>query len=228
MTVLRYSLWLLLLALHGCALQPAAQFYQLQDGAPPLPAADQGPALLLGPLQLADYLQRENLVQRQADDSLSLSQEARWAGSLQDDVGQLLLRQLASRLQTSRIALYPDRVGFDNQLQAVLSISRLDSGASQPARLQAQWRLLDGQGQLRGSRLLSLQAEHDGTPRDQVRAQSELLQQLAAELAAAIRALPPSTPPPRPGKRAPAAKAGSGSAPAPLPPVLQAPGRISF
>jgi hypothetical protein len=184
--------------------------------------------LLLGPLQLADYLQRENLVQRQADDSLSLSQEARWAGSLQDDVGQLLLRQLASRLQTSRIALYPDRVGFDNQLQAVLSISRLDSGASQPARLQAQWRLLDGQGQLRGSRLLSLQAEHDGTARDQVRAQSELLQQLAAELAAAIRALPPSTPPPRPGKRAPAAKAGSGSAPAPLPPVLQAPGRISF
>lgn len=228
MTVLRYSLWLLLLALHGCALQPPAQFYQLQDGAPSLPAADQGPALLLGPLQLADYLQRENLVQRQADDSLSLSQEARWAGSLQDDVGQLLLRQLASRLQTSRIALYPDRVGFDNQLQAVLSISRLDSGASQPARLQAQWRLLDGQGQLRGSRLLSLQAEHDGTPRDQVRAQSELLQQLAAELAAAIRALPPSTPPPRPGKRAPAAKAGSGSAPAPLPPVLQAPGRISF
>ena len=140
----------------------------------------------------------------------------------------MLLRQLASRLQTSRIALYPDRVGFDNQLQAVLSISRLDSGASQPARLQAQWRLLDGQGQLRGSRLLSLQAEHDGTARDQVRAQSELLQQLAAELAAAIRALPPSTPTPRPGKRAPAAKAGSGSAPAPLPPVLQAPGRISF
>ena len=136
--------------------------------------------------------------------------------------------QLASRLQTSRIALYPDRVGFDNQLQAVLSISRLDSGASQPARLQAQWRLLDGQGQLRGSRLLSLQAEHDGTARDQVRAQSELLQQLAAELAAAIRVLPPSTPPPRPGKRAPAAKAGSGSAPAPLPPVLQTPGRSSF
>lgn len=215
MTVLRYSLWLLLLALHGCALQPPAQFYQLQDGAPPLPAADQGPALLLGPLQLADII----------------LQAARPAGLLAQAeavVGQLLLRQLASRLQTSRIALYPDRVGFDNQLQAVLSISRLDSGASQPARLQAQWRLLDGQGQLRGSRLLSLQAEHDGTPRDQVRAQSELLQQLAAELAAAIRALPPSTPPPRPGKRAPAAKAGSGSAPAPLPPVLQAPGRISF
>ena len=217
------SLWL-----TGCALQPSPQFYQLDAGQPTLPVRDKGPAVLLGPLKLADYLQRENLLQRESDGSLQLSQEARWAGSLQDDVGQLLLRQLASRLQTSRIALYPDRVGFDNQLQAVLSISRLDSGASQPARLQAQWRLLDGQGQLRGSRLLSLQAEHDGTPRDQVRAQSELLQQLAAELAAAIRALPPSTPPPRPGKRAPAAKAGSGSAPAPLPPVLQAPGRISF
>ena len=83
------SLWL-----TGCALQPSPQFYQLDAGQPALPARDKGPAVLLGPLKLADYLQRENLLQRESDGSLQLSQEARWAGSLEDDVGQLLVRQL--------------------------------------------------------------------------------------------------------------------------------------
>ena len=71
-----------------------------------LPTLDKGPAVLLGPLKLADYLQRENLLQRESDGSLQLSQEARWAGSLEDDVGQLLVRQLAGRLDSSRVALY--------------------------------------------------------------------------------------------------------------------------
>ncbi|WP_324733155.1 PqiC family protein [Pseudomonas paeninsulae] len=183
-------LLLAVLTLQGCAiLQPPAQFYQLEQGNPELPQDDKGPALLLGPLKLADYLLRENLVQRELDDSLSFSQKARWAGSLQDDVGQLLLRQLAGQLDTSRVALYPDRVGFSSQVQVVLNISRLDSGVQQPAVLEAQWRLLDSAGVQRSSRVVRLQAEHGGTVVGQVRAQSQLLQQLADELAGAIKSM---------------------------------------
>lgn len=181
------------LFLAGCALQPAAEFYQLDSGQPALPKADRGPSLLLGPLKLADYLQRENLVQREADGRVQLSQQARWAGSLEDEVGQLLLRQLAGRLDTSRIALYPDRVGFAAQWQLVLTISRLDSGVGQPALLEAQWRILDAQGGLRGSRVVRLDAEHDGSLASQVQAQSRLLQQLAEQLAGAVQALPAPT-----------------------------------
>lgn len=194
MRTMRFSPPLLLLfaalTLHGCALLPPAQFYQLEHGGPALPENDKGPTLLLGPLKLADYLQREHLVQREGDDSLSLNQRTRWAGSLQDDVGQLLLRQLAGQLDTSRIALYPDRIGLDSEVQVVLNISRLDSGVQQPAVLEAQWRLLDGGGVQRGSRVVRLQATHSGSVGDQVRAQSLLLQQLAGELALAIKAMP--------------------------------------
>ncbi|MEX6501480.1 PqiC family protein [Pseudomonas zhanjiangensis] len=194
MKPMRFSPPLLLLfaalTLHGCALLPSAQFYQLEQGQAALPEGDKGPALLLGPLKLADYLQREQLVQREADDSLTLSQRTRWAGSLQDDIGQLLLRQLAGQLDTSRIALYPDRIGFDSQVQVVLNISRLDSGALQPAVLEAQWRLLDAAGVQRGSRVLRLQTAHGGSVADQVHAQSVLLRQLADELALAIKAMP--------------------------------------
>ena len=186
------SLWL-----TGCALQPLPQFYQLDAGQPALPARDKGPAVLLGPLKLADYLQRENLLQRESDGSLQLSQEARWAGSLEDDVGQLLVRQLAGRLDSSRVALYPDRVGFVGQWQVVLTIGRLDSGVAQPAVLEAQWRVLDAAGNLRDSRLLRLQAEHDGAVASQVQAQSQLLQQLAGELATTLGKLPVSSTPAR-------------------------------
>lgn len=192
-----------LLALAGCAATPPAQFYQLQQGNPELPKADNGVAVLLGPLKLADYLQRETLVQRQGDDSLVISQQARWAGSLQDDVAQLLLRQLAGRLDSSRLALYPDRVGFKPEAQLLLSIGRLDSGPYRPAVLEAQWRLLDAEGKMRDSRVLRLEEKHNGELGDQVRAQSVLLQTLAAQMARAVSEMPravatrPVTPPSR-------------------------------
>lgn len=196
-----------LLAMAGCAATPPAQFYQLQPGSPALPQADKGVALLLGPLKLADYLQRESLVQRQGDDSLVVSRQARWAGSLQDDVAQLLLRQLASRLDSSRLALYPDRVGFKPEAQLLVSIGRLDSGPFQPAVLEAQWRLLDGDGQMRDSRVVSLQEPHSGELSDQVRAQSVLLQALAAQMAAAVSGLGSAARPAPPPRATPAPSA---------------------
>ncbi|MCQ4346282.1 ABC-type transport auxiliary lipoprotein family protein [Pseudomonas stutzeri] len=191
-----------LLAMAGCAATPPAQFYQLQQGNPGLPQADRGVAVLLGPLKLADYLQRETLVQRQGDDTLVIAQQARWVGSLQDDVAQLLLRQLAGRLDSSRLALYPDRVGFKPEAQLLVSIGRMDSGPFRPAVLEAQWRLLDGAGKMLDSRVVRLEEPHNGELTDQVRAQSQLLQQLAGQLAGAVQAMPrpaaaAPTPPPR-------------------------------
>lgn len=197
----------LLAALGGCVTSPPAQFYQLQQGSPGVPQDAGGVAVLLGPVKLADYLQRETLVQRQRDDSLAISQQARWAGSLQDDVAQLLLRQLAARLDSSRLALYPDRVGFKPDAQLLLSISRLDSGPYQPAVLDAQWRLLDAHGSMRDSRLVHLQEPHNGGLGDQVRAQSQLLRTLAGQMAGAVAALPHAAQP-----RADEAAAGRGSA----------------
>lgn len=180
------------LLLAACSSAPPQQFYQLQGNTtPPTPSGD-GPAVLLGPLQLADYLQRENLLQRHSAQRLDVSAEGRWAGSLQDDIGQLLLATLAGDLHSSRLALYPDRIGFPAQAQVILHISRLDSGPRQPAVLEARWRLLDGRGEQRASDLLRLQQAHDGSLEGQVAAQSQLVERLGQQLAAAIRALPPA------------------------------------
>ena len=171
----------------GCSIAPPPTLYQLQPSNTETASRANNISVLLGPVRVADYLQRENVLQREADGSLSLSQQARWAGSLQDDIGLLLLRQMSAQLGSSRIALYPDRVGIEAQAQVVLSISRLDSGVQQPAVLEAQWRLLDAKGSLRNSRVLRFEEAHNGEVADQIRAQSQLLGLLSKQLVVALQ-----------------------------------------
>src|SRR5690606_23496033 len=70
-----------------------------------------------------------------------------------------------------------------------LSISRLDSGPHKPAVLEGQWRLLDRNGKLHDTRPVRLEEPHQGGMADQIRAQSVLLQRLAAQLTGAIEPL---------------------------------------
>ena len=183
-------LFLVCVSLTGCVTQPVPM-YRLDNGTLEMPAqkAD-GAAVLLGPVKLADYLQHDALLQRLPDGSLAADdQEARWAGDLQGDINQLLLRQLASRLNTQSLELSPGSKGFEPDVRIELEITRLDSGPQHPAVLEAQWRLLDKQGRRKGSRLVRLQEDHQGSTTDQVRAQSLLLQRLSGMLAGAVEPL---------------------------------------
>src|SRR5690554_6720243 len=78
----------------GCTVAPPSQFYQLQKPVADVENQKNTATVLLGPLTIADYLQRESIIQRQVDGSLSISSQARWAGSIDNDIGQLLLRQV--------------------------------------------------------------------------------------------------------------------------------------
>ncbi len=178
-----------LLSMVGCVAQPPVTLYQLDSGNPKMPVANKGVAVLLGPVSIADYLQQQTLLQRQQDGSLTPATQARWAGTLGADIDQVLLRQLASRLDTQRLVMAPGAAGFIPDVQVQLTISRMDSGPLQPAVLDAQWRLLDRRGQLRDSRLIHIEEPHQGGSADQIRAQSVILQRLAEQLAVAIKPL---------------------------------------
>ncbi|MDB6141133.1 MAG: hypothetical protein JWP80_177 [Pseudomonas sp.] len=175
------------LGLAGCSLQQPTSLYQLDAGTPGQPKQSAGLAVLLGPVSVADYLQRETLLQRQPDGSLTASADGRWAGSLSSDIDQLLLRQLAWKLDSQRVVLAPATTSFTPDVQVVLSITRLDSGVNQPAILDAQWRLLDRKGQVRDTKLIHLEEVHTGSSAAQVKAQGVLLQRLADQLSVAVK-----------------------------------------
>lgn len=208
-----------LLSMVGCVAQQPVALYQLDSGNPKMPVANKGVAVLLGPVSLADYLQQPTLLQRQPDGSLTPAKEARWAGTLGADIDQVLLRQLASRLDTQRLVMAPGANGFVPDVQVELTISRMDSGPSQPAVLDAQWRLLDRRGQLRDSRLIHIEEPHQGGSADQVRAQSVVLRRLAEQLASAIKPL--SEQPVAEETRKPVAAPAPAKEPAP-PPIPKA------
>ncbi len=203
------------LGLAGCTRYQPVPLYQLDSGNPAVPADKDGVAVLLGPVTVADYLQREALLQRQADGRLTTTTEARWAGSLAADIDRQLLRQLAARLNSQRLLPAPVSPGFVPQIQVQLSITRLDSGPQLPAVLEAQWRLLGKDGQLLDGRLVRKEEPHQGTITDQVRAQSLVMQQLVEELALAVEqqgnAAPAVAVEPR--KKAPVAPARKPEAP---------------
>jgi uncharacterized lipoprotein YmbA len=102
---------------------------------------------------------------------------------------QLLLRQLAWRLDSQRVMLAPSKANFSPDAQVLLSITRLDSGGNQPAVLDAQWRVLDRRGQVRDTRLVHLEEKHAGGTAAQVQAQGILLQRLAQQLSVAVKPL---------------------------------------
>lgn len=186
-----------LLGLTGCAVHPPAQLYQLDVGAAAVPKKDGGAAVLLGPVQLADYLKRDVMVQRQADGILSLSTEARWAGNLETNVSQQLLRQMSSELGSSRLALFPEtRFHPPGPGDADHQSPRLrpqaagsDRGALAP---------VDQKGDLKDSRVFHEEEQHQGSIGDQIRAQSDLLKRLAAQLAKDVKpiAVAAEAPPP--------------------------------
>lgn len=176
------------LGLAGCSVHQPAALYQLDSGEPGQPRQGAGLAVLLGPVSIADYLQRETLLQRQPDGTLTAATDGRWAGNLSSDIDQLLLRQIAWKLDSQRVVLAPaPGASFSPDVQILLSITRLDSGSKQPAILDAQWRLLDRKGNVRDSRLVHLEEVHSGTTAAQVKAQGILLQRLADQVSTAIK-----------------------------------------
>ncbi|WNW13104.1 ABC-type transport auxiliary lipoprotein family protein [Pseudomonas sp. DTU_2021_1001937_2_SI_NGA_ILE_001] len=190
MNLLRLPMILLMtgvLGMAGCSVHQPAALYQLDSGEPGQPKQSSGLAVLLGPVSIADYLQRETLLQRQPDGTLTASADGRWAGNLASDIDQLLLRQVSWKLDSQRVVLAPAVANFSPDVQVLLSITRLDSGARQPAILDAQWRLLDRKGNVRDSRLVHLEEVHNGSTASQVKAQGILLQRLAEQVSTAIK-----------------------------------------
>jgi uncharacterized lipoprotein YmbA len=175
--------------LAACATQsPPASFYVLA----PLsqPRGGQAPGMLVGvgPVNLADYLDRNQLVSRSGEVSLQLDEFNRWAGGLDGNITQVLAENLSRLLGMDGVLAYPWSSGLDLDYQIIMDISRFDVAPENRVVLDAQWQLFD---QRRG-KLLEVQRSHvEVQSRDQsqasaVLAQSEALARLADSLAKAL------------------------------------------
>lgn len=170
----------------GCAATNTSFYVLTADG--PAPAGG-GTGIGVGPVILAEYLDRPNLVLAQSPHQLSVAEDHRWAGALDASIARVTAANLARRLNTGNVRTYPWRDDQQLAWQITLDIRQLHAGQDGYASLEAGWRAYALPARtLKISRTFTAREPlaSDGYPA-LVAAQSRLLSRLAADIAAALR-----------------------------------------
>ncbi len=147
-------------------------------------------AVAVGPINLAEYLNRPQIVTPTADNELRVNEFERWAEPLKSGVSRVIADNLALLLDTTRVAAVTSQAFPKTDYQVAIDISRLDGAPGEPAVLRARWRILSSGGGLRMSQGIDLNEPPPGNDFGSiVKAQSRLLARLSREIAGAIAGL---------------------------------------
>ncbi|MGD9332325.1 MAG: PqiC family protein [Desulfobacterales bacterium] len=99
----------------------------------------------IGPIKIADYLDRYKIVTRTGDNRIDLSEYDQWAGSFEDNLIHVLAENIGAMVPTEQIYLYPWRTSLPTDFQVVVDIVRCDGRLKGDVLLVARWRILAGQ-----------------------------------------------------------------------------------
>jgi len=124
-----------------------AEFYTLTPAAPPpIPALASDPelGLLVGPVAFPRYLDRPELVARDGEHALQISDDHRWGGSLRDDISRALGADLGARLGTPRVAVHPAAPSFPVRYRVRVDIQEFGGVRGGNVTLRARWSVAPG------------------------------------------------------------------------------------
>jgi uncharacterized lipoprotein YmbA len=134
-------------ALAGClGSSRPSRFYtlaplQVRDG-PASTATDA--TLAVGPLEIPDYVDRQQIVTRTGANELVVAEFDRWGGSLDNQITASLVATLRDRLASHQIAVAPWRSALLSggaAYRVAVSVSRFDGIPGQSVVLQGRWEL---------------------------------------------------------------------------------------
>jgi uncharacterized protein len=166
------------------------RFYVLAPGemtAVTAPALSVG----LGPIGLAGYLDRPQIVTRPAADKIDLGEFDQWGEPLRDGVSRVLAEDLARQMPSAKISVFPWRGLEQIRYQVIVNVTRLDGPSGGDLTLEARWRILDNAGKEMTAKTTRI-SEPTGAAgySPTVSAMSRALAALSREIAQALAALP--------------------------------------
>lgn len=173
-------------ATGGCG-NPYPEFYTLSPSGP-IPK-NRGTGIGVGPVILAEYVDRQNLVVQTSPNKIEVAENHLWAGTLDDSIERVLSINIGRRLGTGNVRTYPWLRDSEIDFQVTMDIHEFMAGADGYAHLEATWRVYS----LPGRRLVASR-NHTGSepiPEENfeamVAAQSKLLEGLSEDIAKGIR-----------------------------------------
>ena len=199
----RMRIWLIaaaLLAVAGCGTTPPSNFYQLDEPATTrLSGLERGLAVGVGPINLAPYLDRPQIVIRgTTGHKLELSEFHRWAEPLNDSISRVIIVNLSNMLESTRVYSIPRRnKTIPLEFRIEIDIARFDGTVDGGALLVARWTLYGRQEAALVTKVSIIREPSSGEPLAEkqaaeekfeqlIAAQNRALQKLSTELVAAI------------------------------------------
>ena len=180
----------------GCASTQTSRFYTLSAmdvSSSSLPQAESGMdvAIGVGPIKIADYLDRSEVVTRDKQNGIQISEFDRWAGQLKDSFMGVLSENLSLLLSTDQVVLYPWRSSIPIDYKIEVEVIQFDGEPSAGATLVARWIILEGGSKkvllMRRSKITESVSASDYSA--VVAAQSRLLVSLSREISSQIKDL---------------------------------------
>jgi uncharacterized lipoprotein YmbA len=137
----------------------------------------------LGPINFPGYLKRREIVTQVGGGQLELSDNKRWAESLDSNFQSVLSQNLGRQLNTQRIVVFPWYGRPDIDYQVEIQVHRFETDASRRSHLDARWIIKDGRS---GRELLAKESDISSTVPASDTAGSETLSRDLANLSASI------------------------------------------
>jgi uncharacterized lipoprotein YmbA len=189
---LKASLGICLLLLVGCATSPPSRYYALS----PLVegkalSGDSCASVGIGPINLPEYVNRTQVVNRATADELLGSQFELWVEPLSESVPRVIAEDLSRLLCTKEIVLFPWAMSRAPDYRVEMEIVRIDGTLGGTVSLEAWWRVSNGgDKKTRIARKASYQEPTtDRSYTALVQAHSRALAALSREIAATLKEL---------------------------------------
>jgi uncharacterized lipoprotein YmbA len=155
------------------------------------PVGSASPSVMVGPITLAAYLDRDQIVRRPGGNELAINEFVRWGEPLQDNFYRVLIDNLSFLLNTAEVYGFNRHEIFPADFQVSIDVIRFDSEVDGDAYLSAFWTVYGDDGE---TVLLTRKSNYQARPASDdvvgmVAAQNRTLTEFSREIAAAIRSL---------------------------------------
>lgn len=186
---------LLLAGGSGCGTSPPSRYYALSEPAVAAVPKTGDVVVMLGPITVPRYLQRPQIVVRDANHQLKLAEFDRWAETPQSAVVPWLAGEVDRQLPNAVVVAFPAVGHADAPVRVRGTIAEWDTDSGGTAVLVVQWECITANdttlAPLRTSRYTA-QASTRGSYDDIVRALNQTLADFAKDVANTLSATLPS------------------------------------
>ena len=156
----------------------------------PQPVADLSEiGILVGPIRMAMYLDRSDVVIRNSQNAVEIAEFSSWAGPLPENFSRVLAENLSLLLNTKKVAIFPGTKLPFHDYNVSMNVTRFDGRPGDKTQLRARWVILDKKRKhmlFQEHTILSQPTENDSIEA-LVASQSRLVVDFSREIAEAIK-----------------------------------------